>query len=53
MKDFLLYIKNFFKTQTHQKTNRNETDDYNTVQKSKKFDIIIRIISMMGTSVLT
>lgn len=52
MKDFLLYIKNFFKTQTPQKTNRKETDDYNTVQKSKKFDIIIRIISVLGAIII-
>lgn len=44
-------MSNLFPTKESEKTNRNESDDY-AVHKSKKFDIIIRIVSVVGAIII-
>lgn len=51
MNDFFSSIKNFFTSKKPQNAERNEADDY-TIQKSKKFDIVIRIVSVIGAIII-
>lgn len=44
-------ISNLFSEKETEKTSRNESDDY-AVHKSKKFDVIIRIISVVGAIII-
>lgn len=51
MKEFFSSIKNFFVSKKPENAERNEADDY-AIQKNKKFDIIIRIISIIGAIII-
>ncbi len=51
MKEFLSSLKNRFSSKRIQDTDRNESDDY-MIRKSKRFDIVIRIISVVGAVII-
>ena len=51
MNNLISSIKNIFSSKKVQDTDRNNSDDY-MIRKSKKFDIIIRIIAVVGAIII-
>lgn len=51
MNDFISSVKNTFFSKKVQDTKRNNSDDY-MIRKSKKFDIIIKIVSVVGAIII-
>ena len=51
MKEFISSLKNLFSSRKAQGTDRNESEDY-MIRKSRKFDIVIRIISVVGAVII-
>jgi len=51
MKEFFSSLKNRFSSKKIQDTDRNESDDY-MIRKSKRFDIVIRIVSVVGAVII-
>lgn len=51
MNDLISSVKNIFSSKKVQDTDRNNSDDY-MIRKSKKFDIVIRIIAVVGAIII-
>jgi hypothetical protein len=51
MNDFISSVKNIFFAKKLQDTDRNNSDDY-MIRKSKKFDIVIKIVAVVGAIII-